>query len=749
MQNDFEHHLEPPAGEASNAGILQTEAGQALNSPTGQAGSAPGSRAFPRGFKASTFSSGFLPSSLSRPTFGYLFAIVGQLVAAGLIALITLAFPRFQFPESLVLFVVLLVALGWGVGPSIVATITGAVLLVLLVIPPFFSLAVAHVEDLAGIVLFVCVGFIVSILASQVQRAYYRAQTLSARLETIIEAIPDAVVIYDQRGMSRQWNPAAKGAGRDNSLEVPLTNMPEQLDLRNLQGERLSLEELPLARALRGEIVRNGEMAFKTVVERQDRFVSVSAAPLRDPRSGAIEGAVTITHDLSLLWQAQRRTAERSHQLEAVFESITDAFFILDVNGAAPRLNAAARELLGLAPGEQIDPMQPLPFELLDESGNPLPYEQWPESRLRKGERLHGADTPDVLLRVRSGRISYMSVSGAPMYDANGKLSGVVLICHDVTERRRIEEALRASESRFRLLAENAQDVIYRYRLTPTFAYDYISPSVYKVTGYTAEEFYADPDLALNIVHPDDRHLLRGQRQYSGISEAISFRWIHKDGKIIWLELQGKSFFDDEGNIVVVEGIARDITERKRLQEAELASARMIAEQAGQLEAVFESITDQLLVYNKEAQLVRVNEASRRFDALISDPQQRALPVRKRISGYFVRDEQDQLLTAEQIPIFRILQGQVLTSDNAEDVRLTLPEGRSVQLSVTGAPIRDAQGELVGGVLVCRDVTERRLLEQRTRATLDALLEIAQVLVQKPYQASWTGNQELAVARRN
>jgi PAS domain S-box-containing protein len=103
-------------------------------------------------------------------------------------------------------------------------------------------------------------------------------------------------------------------------------------------------------------------------------------------------------------------------------------------------VNAAARTLLGLAEDEQIDMTRAPSFQLLDELGRPLPYEAWPEARLRRGETLLGEATTDVLFRARDGRTRYLSVSGAPVYHANGTMRGAVLVCHDVTERKRAEE---------------------------------------------------------------------------------------------------------------------------------------------------------------------------------------------------------------------------------------------------------------------------------------------------------------------
>ncbi len=135
-------------------------------------------------------------------------------------------------------------------------------------------------------------------------------------------------------------------------------------------------------------------------------------------------------------------------------------------------------------------------------------------------------------------------------------------------ERLRAQRALQASEDRFRRLAENAPDLIYRYRLGPERGFEYVSPAATAITGYTPEEHYADPDLGFKIVHPQDQSQLQAYMQGGGIfAQTLSFRWIRKDGETIWTEQRNVPIYDEGGNLIAIEGIARDISERKRSEE--------------------------------------------------------------------------------------------------------------------------------------------------------------------------------------
>lgn len=145
------------------------------------------------------------------------------------------------------------------------------------------------------------------------------------------------------------------------------------------------------------------------------------------------------------------------------------------------------------------------------------------------------------------------------------------------TFKRLAEVALQESEARFRLLTDNAKDIIYRYRLHPTPGYEYISRAVVAISGFTPQEHYADPQLGLKIVHPDDRSLF--EQLLNGVSQLL-MRWRRKDGVIIWTEHSNVGIYDELGRLIAIEGIIRDVTARRQAEiqlQQQLERDRLLA----------------------------------------------------------------------------------------------------------------------------------------------------------------------------
>ncbi|HEX8034523.1 MAG TPA: ATP-binding protein, partial [Ktedonobacterales bacterium] len=149
-----------------------------------------------------------------------------------------------------------------------------------------------------------------------------------------------------------------------------------------------------------------------------------------------------------------------------------------------------------------------------------------------------------------------------------------------------------------------------------------------------------------------------------------------------------------------------------RLRREAMARAR-------ELETAFEAITDAVGIYDHEGYILRTNAAARAFFADTYPEYEKGSPA-ERAAIAQIRDEQGRPIPPDESGVGRLLRGEALTGSNALDVRMRSVDGRDLQVNISGAPLRDETGAIVGAIAVSRDVTERRLLERRTQEALDA-----------------------------
>ncbi len=132
-------------------------------------------------------------------------------------------------------------------------------------------------------------------------------------------------------------------------------------------------------------------------------------------------------------------------------------------------------------------------------------------------------------------------------------------------------------ETQYRLLADNAVDIIYSYKFFPEEKLEYISPSVVMATGYSAEEYYTNHTLVLDLIHPDDHVLIKDfiMNFPSSIILPLTLRIIRKDKMILWIEQKCVPIYDNDGRLSALQGIIRDITLRKKLEQMSSLFDRM------------------------------------------------------------------------------------------------------------------------------------------------------------------------------
>jgi PAS domain S-box-containing protein len=107
-------------------------------------------------------------------------------------------------------------------------------------------------------------------------------------------------------------------------------------------------------------------------------------------------------------------------------------------------------------------------------------------------------------------------------------------------------------------LVNRAPDVVFRFRLRPP-GYEFVSRAITRLTGFTPEELYTDPALALKLVHHDDRAIVHDLLARGTGRVPVLVRWLRKDGSTIWVEQRNTPVFNSSRELVAVEGIAREI----------------------------------------------------------------------------------------------------------------------------------------------------------------------------------------------
>ncbi|MBV9210773.1 MAG: PAS domain S-box protein, partial [Acidobacteria bacterium] len=302
----------------------------------------------------------------------------------------------------------------------------------------------------------------------------------------------------------------------------------------------------------------------------------------------------------------------------------------------------------------------------------------------------------------KQGHIVWVMLSVSLVRDANQRPLYFISQIQDITKRKRAEEALRDSEERYRELFANANDLIYTHDLKGNFTS--LNKTGERITGYTLEEA-----LRMNIaqvVVPEQlerAHEMIARKAAEEVSTVYELDIEAKDGRRVALELSTRLIYS-EGQPVGVQGIGRDITERKRAEEALSESERRFRE-------MLENIQLVACMLDTQGNLTFCNEY-----LLDSTGWEREEVIGRNWFELFV--PQDQRETFENI-FFEMLSHGAIPSHLENEIQTRSGERRLISWSNT--LLRDAQGAVIGTTSIGQDVTERAESEQRMLASMQQL----------------------------
>jgi len=396
-----------------------------------------------------------------------------------------------------------------------------------------------------------------------------RAQEALAKSEkwfsTTLGSIGDAVIATDMNGAVTFMNSVAQSLTGWTQAEATGKSMDLVFDIVNKETRRPV--ENPVKKVFRdGKVVGLADHTLLLSKSGREYDIEDSAAPiLTDTGEGF--GVVLVFRDITDKRRTEEEAKRQKGLLQLILESIADGVVVADSKGKFLLFNAAAERILGVGATDTTpDQWSDRYGAYLPDAATPYPLNELPLVRAMRGESV---DALEVFIRnaqVPKGRL--LSITGRPLKSEGGALQGGVVVFHDMTERKRAEEALRQSEERFRLLVSEVADYAI-LMLDPEGHIASWNAGAERIKGYKPEEiigqhfsrFYPTED----VEQGKPAHELKVASE-RGRLEDESWR-IRKDGSRFWANVVITPLRDRTGRLLGFGKVTRDVTERKRTEE--------------------------------------------------------------------------------------------------------------------------------------------------------------------------------------
>jgi PAS domain S-box-containing protein len=413
-----------------------------------------------------------------------------------------------------------------------------------------------------------------------------------------------------------------------------------------------------------------------------------------DDRLAALEHALRERDAVIAQLRAELRAAGCRDQARGLLATLLDhspiGFALHDRELRCIHINAALAAINGIPVDDHAD----------RRLANLLPaISDASEQRMR-----HVLDTGQALVNVEESGVTragdgerHWLTSYYPARQTDGEIAGVGVFVVDVTERVRMEEALRLSEAHYRSFVERLPLVVYQADLADVNRGTYVSPQIETLLGYTPEEWCADPTFWVSRVHPADQEWLRAvqaQFQATGVPLPTEHRMIARDGRVVWVHDEAVIVADETGAPAFIQGFTQDVTARKAAEA-----------QRDLLAAIVEVSHVSIVAADLDGTVLSWNAGAERIYGL-TDAEMVGRPLRRIVPAD--RFEELQAISAA------LHRGEMI--DQLDTVRLRR-DGAPFPVSLSASPLRDHDGRITGAAFVVQDSTERKALEQKMQET--------------------------------
>ncbi len=537
------------------------------------------------------------------------------------------------------------------------------------------------------------------------------------QLRLVFDTCPDLIAIHEPSGRYRFVNRAYRSVLGYEPGELVGESPAELIHPDDLEAPMSGFREMIASR-------RPGEATFRFRHADGNWVTLETNGQVLIDRDGAVTGVVVISRDITERMQAEEALRESEARYRSLAENSFDLICETGPDARFSYLSPNYAEVLGYAPQELI--------------GENIFARMHPDDQASvAAEFAHAIDTETTgsatfRFQHKNGEWRWFEATGKAFRTKEGELRAVI-ITRDITERKQVEEALRASEERTRLIVDSVDAIVWEADAT-TWQFTFVSRQAEAMLGYPRESWTTEPDFWVNRLHPEDRDeaiQFCASATSEGRDHEFDYRMIAADGRVVWLHDVVHVVLDEAGHPVRLHGLMLDITEQKRAEEAIRHSERT-------LKATLESTADGILVVNAQGAVAYANA---RFAEMWRIPDEL---LQSRDDDKLLAYALDQLVEPDAfLAKVRQLYG---TLDEDLDV-LRFKDGRVFE-RYSRPLVRDGIAD--GRVWSFRDITERRrheeeLKEQARRDPLTGVLNHAAIM-QELRELSRTRERSFAVA---
>ncbi len=400
--------------------------------------------------------------------------------------------------------------------------------------------------------------------------------------------------------------------------------------------------------------------------------------------------------------ELERRVAQMQTILDAVPVGITIAE---DANCQVIRANGFAQSMLSVPPNANVsatgEQAETLPFRQLRD-GKDIPGEELP-MQVATSQGIEVRDVEIQMVRADGAKFDWW-VNAVPLFNRQGAVRGCVAAFMDITELKQTQEYLRLSEERLRIAQLGAKAGTWEWDVATNSVY--WSPEYYTLFGLSPATLPTYEYWLAGIVEADREFVERTIRQaleQQQTSLNFEFRINHPVHGVKWFDSRSQIFYNSDGQPTRLIGISIDISDRKQTEIA-------LQEQTELLQVIIDSIGDGLILANPQGEFVIVNQAAERIFGRLTNEE--SCEQWSSTYGLFLPDQQT-LFPNEELPLARAIRGECV-SDVEVFVRRS-PTSERRWVSISGYPVVDNSEKIKGGIITCRDITDRKRTEEELR----------------------------------